>query len=256
MKIQYIKAYTDNYIWLIRTNEGNLVIDPGESKPVESFTSQEGIQINDILLTHHHYDHVGGVLDLKKNILGKVVGPNNSQINGIDHHVVDGETVQSCGLEFSVIEIPGHTLDHIAYFINDGYQPILFCGDTLFSAGCGRVFEGTHKQMYESLMKLRELPENTLVYCAHEYTVNNLKFALEVEPNNEDIVQHLTACEEKINDGEITLPSSIDTELKINPFMRCGHKDLRRSIANKDIDAEHDSDIKIFGHLRSWKDSF
>ena len=105
MKIQYIKAYTDNYIWLIRTNEGNLVIDPGESKPVESFTSQEGIQINDILLTHHHYDHVGGVLDLKKNILGKVVGPNNSQINGIDHHVVDGETFQSCGLEFSVIEI-------------------------------------------------------------------------------------------------------------------------------------------------------
>ena len=105
-------------------------------------------------------------------------------------------------------------------------------------------------------MKLRELPENTLVYCAHEYTVNNLKFALEVEPNNEDIVQHLTACEEKINDGEITLPSSIGTELKINPFMRCGHKDLRRSIANKDIDAEHGSDIKIFGHLRSWKDSF
>ena len=256
MKIQYIKAYTDNYIWLIKTNEGNLVIDPGEFKPVEAFLVQEGIQITDILLTHHHYDHVGGVPDLKDNILGRVIGPDNLQISGIDKHVVDGEVFRSCGIEFTVIEIPGHTLDHIAYFINDGSQPILFCGDTLFSAGCGRVFEGTLEQMYESLMKLKSLPENTLVYCAHEYTVSNLKFALEVEPDNQNITQYLADCEKKINAGEITLPSSISAELKINPFMRCGNKNLRQSIAAKDIDAENDSDTKVFEYLRLWKDSF
>ena len=224
MKIQYIKAYTDNYIWLIETNEGNLVIDPGESQPVVDFLLQEDISITDILLTHHHYDHVGGVMDLKKNISGKVIGPNNPQINGVDQHVTDGNIIQSCGLDFSVIEIPGHTLDHIAYFINNKKQPILFCGDTLFSGGCGRVFEGTYEQMYSSLMKLKELPESTLVYCAHEYTVSNLKFALEVEPNNKDVILHINDCEEKLQAGNITLPSSINLELKMNPFMRCDNE--------------------------------
>ena len=256
MNIQYIKAYTDNYIWLIRTNEGNLLIDPGESQPVKEFLSKESISITDILITHHHYDHVGGVLELKKDITGKVIGPNNSEINGIDRYVIEGNVLKSCGIEFMVIEIPGHTLDHIAYFMNDKNQPILFCGDTLFSGGCGRVFEGTFNQMYASLLKLKKLPKNTQVYCAHEYTISNLKFALEVEPDNKDISNHLEACEEKIKHGEISLPSNINLELRINPFLRCETKDLRNSISSKIQDSQKLKDSEVFQRLRLWKDSF
>ena len=256
MKIQSIKAFSDNYIWLVSTNEGNLVIDPGDSKPVIDFLSQKSITLTDILLTHHHYDHVGGVAGLKKNMLGHVYGPNNPQIEGVNNHLIDGNVFTSCGINFEVIEIPGHTLDHIAYFINDQKQPVLFCGDTLFSAGCGRVFEGTYDQMYESLLKLKKLPENTLVYCGHEYTLNNLKFAEVVEPNNQAILSYINGCEEKLKNNETTLPSNIKLELQINPFMRCDNTDIRQAIAKKLDRNENITDAKIFEYLRVWKDSF
>jgi hydroxyacylglutathione hydrolase len=256
MKIQSIKAFSDNYIWLVSTNEGNLVIDPGDSQPVIDFLSQKNITLTDILLTHHHYDHVGGVAGLKKNMLGHVYGPNNPQIEGVNNYLIDGNVFTSCGINFEVIEIPGHTLDHIAYFINDQKQPVLFCGDTLFSAGCGRVFEGTYDQMYESLLKLRKLPENTLVYCGHEYTLNNLKFAEAVEPNNQAILSYIAACEEKLKNLQTTLPSNIKLELQINPFMRCDNMDLRQAIAKKFDGYENITDSRIFEYLRVWKDSF
>ena len=256
MNIQSIKAYSDNYIWLIATNEGNLVIDPGEASPVINYMHQHSLGLTDILITHHHYDHVGGVIELKKDIAGKVIGPKNDQIEGLDEHVIQGMVVKSCGLKFNVIEIPGHTLDHIAYYLADPQQPRLFCGDTLFSGGCGRVFEGTHEQMYQSLEKLKDLPDNTLVYSAHEYTLANLQFAKEVEVNNYYISEYIEVCQKKIELDLPTLPSSIAIEKKVNPFMRCSETSLRQSISQAMLSSETASDSEIFAYLREWKDSF
>ena len=256
MNIQSIKAYSDNYIWLIATNEGNLVIDPGEAAPVINYMHQHSLGLTDILITHHHYDHVGGVMELKKDIAGKVIGPKNDQIEGLDEHVIQGMVVKSCGLKFNVIEIPGHTLDHIAYYLADPQQPRLFCGDTLFSGGCGRVFEGTYEQMYQSLEKLKDLPDNTLVYSAHEYTLANLQFAKEVEVNNYYILEYIEVCQKKIELDLPTLPSSIAIEKKVNPFMRCSETSLRQSISQKMPSSETASDSEIFAYLREWKDSF
>ena len=256
MNIQSIKAYSDNYIWLITTNEGNLVIDPGEASPVINYMHQHSLGLTDILITHHHYDHVGGVIELKKDIAGKVIGPQNDQIEGLDEHVIQGMVVKSCGLKFNVIEIPGHTLDHIAYYLADPQQPRLFCGDTLFSGGCGRVFEGTHEQMYQSLEKLKDLPDNTLVYSAHEYTLANLQFAKEVEVNNYYISEYIEVCQKKIELDLPTLPSSIAIEKKVNPFMRCSETSLRQSISQAMLSSETASDSEIFAYLREWKDSF
>ena len=256
MNIQSIKAYSDNYIWLIATNEGNLVIDPGEAAPVINYMHQHSLGLTDILITHHHYDHVGGVIELKKDIAGKVIGPKNDQIEGLDEHVIQGMVVKSCGLKFNVIEIPGHTLDHIAYYLADPQQPRLFCGDTLFSGGCGRVFEGTHEQMYQSLEKLKDLPDNTLVYSAHEYTLANLKFAKEVEVNNHHILEYIEVCQKKIELDLPTLPSSIAIEKTVNPFMRCSETSLRQSISQAMLSSETASDSEIFAYLREWKDSF
>ena len=255
MNIQSIKAYSDNYIWLITTNEGNLVIDPGEAAPVINYMQQHSLRLTDILITHHHYDHVGGVVELKKDIAGKVVGPNNDQIEGLDEHATQDKLVESCGLKFNVIEIPGHTLDHVAYFLADNDQPRLFCGDTLFSGGCGRVFEGTHNQMHQSLEKLRALPSNTLVYCGHEYTLANLKFAKEVEVNNLHISEYIKTSQSKLDQGLPTLPSTLEIEQKINPFMRCAESDLRQSLSQKMLNANTASDSEIFTYLREWKDS-
>jgi len=164
--------------------------------------------------------------------------------------------VKSCGLKFNVIEIPGHTLDHIAYYLADPQQPRLFCGDTLFSGGCGRVFEGTHEQMYQSLEKLKDLPDNTLVYSAHEYTLANLQFAKEVEVNNYYISEYIEVCQKKIELDLPTLPSSIAIEKKVNPFMRCSETSLRQSISQAMLSSETASDSEIFAYLREWKDSF
>jgi len=256
MNIQSIKAYSDNYIWLITTNEGNLVIDPGEASPVINYMQQHSLGLRDILITHHHYDHVGGVIELKQDITGKVIGPLNDQIEGLDEHAIQGMVVESCGLKFNVLEIPGHTLDHIAYYLADPQQPRLFCGDTLFSGGCGRVFEGTHKQMYQSLEKLKALPDNTLVYSAHEYTLANLKFAQEVEVNNLHISEYIKVCQKKIDLDLPTLPSSIAIEQKVNPFMRCSETALRQSISQTMLSSKTASDSEIFAYLREWKDSF
>jgi hydroxyacylglutathione hydrolase len=254
IKVEPIPAFSDNYIWLVTTNEGSIVIDPGDANPViEYLNKNKDLTLNSILLTHHHYDHSGGIEDLRKRYDLKVFGPNN-QIKSVDHRVVEGNEILVNGLIFKIIEVPGHTLDHIAFYNDDDDDPILFCGDTLFAAGCGRVFEGTFDQMYESLLKLKKLPENTIVYSGHEYTTANLMFASHVEPLNKNIQNSLSKVQELRSKNIPTLPTSIKEEKLINPFLRCDDKDLQmimRKKFNTDL-----SELNIFSALREWKDNF
>ena len=254
IKVEPIPAFSDNYIWLVTTNEGSIVIDPGDANPVIEYLSKnKDLTLNSILLTHHHYDHSGGIEDLRKRYDLKVFGPNN-QIKSVDHRVVEGDEILVNGLIFKIIEVPGHTLDHIAFYNDDDDDPILFCGDTLFAAGCGRVFEGTFDQMYESLLKLKKLPENTIVYSGHEYTTANLMFASHVEPLNKNIRDSLSKVQELRSKNIPTLPTSIKEEKLINPFLRCDDKDLQmimRKKFNTDL-----SELNIFSALREWKDNF
>ena len=215
MRIFHIPAYTDNYIWVIQSGSDISVIDPGDASPVIELINANKLNLVDILLTHHHFDHVGGTLELKEQIDGKVYGPAGS-IEGIDIHVSESDIVKTLDYEFSVLETPGHTLDHIAYV--EKQKNLVFCGDTLFSGGCGRVFEGTFEQMHNSIQKLNQLNPETLIYCAHEYTQSNLKFVLSEIADEfiEDYLEKISACRLK---GDITIPTTLELERKINPFL-------------------------------------
>ena len=215
MRIFHIPAYTDNYIWVIQSGSDISVIDPGDASPVIELINANKLNLVDILLTHHHFDHVGGTLELKEQIDGKVYGPAGN-IEGIDIHVSESDMVKTLDYEFSVLETPGHTLDHIAYV--EKQKNLVFCGDTLFSGGCGRVFEGTFEQMHNSIQKLNQLNPETLIYCAHEYTQSNLKFVLSEIADEfiEDYLEKISACRLK---GDITIPTTLELERKINPFL-------------------------------------
>ena len=253
INIEPIKAFSDNYIWLVTTNEGSIVIDPGESKNTLDLLRNKQIDLTNILITHHHFDHTGGIVDLSKNNTLDVYGPSNG-IESITKRVANGDVIDVIGLSFEIIEIPGHTLDHIAYYSFNKGDPILFCGDTLFSGGCGRVFEGTHEQMHNSLAKLKQLPSNTKIYCGHEYTESNFKFALEVDPLNEDLQIRLNEVK-RLRELEIpTLPSTLESELKTNPFLRCDNKDIQESIHQKFNTPK--LEVDVFKAIREWKDNF
>ena len=189
LSIKPIKALSDNYIWLVTTNEGSIVIDPGESKQIIDLIKSNEIDLEGILITHHHYDHTNGIEEILKYKKVEVYGPKNN-VNSITKRVKQNDVFNLVGLKFEVIETPGHTLDHIAFYCLKDGRSILFCGDTLFSGGCGRLFEGTPLQMFDSLNKFSNLPEETKVYCTHEYTLSNLTFALEVEPDNVDLKKY------------------------------------------------------------------
>ena len=254
INIEPIKAFDDNYIWLMTTNEGSIVIDPGESKNLLKAIEKKNIKLDAILITHHHYDHTGGIEELMMKYPNlKVYGPNNN-IDLIKSRLRDGELLNIIGIDFEVIEIPGHTLDHIAYYANINNSPILFCGDTLFAGGCGRVFEGTFDQMYESLMKLKKLPQNTKIYCGHEYTINNLQFAKAVEPDNIDLITRYNDALNLRKNNIPTLPSTLSIELKTNPFLRCEKNNVQKIISEK-FKTGH-SEKEIFSALRQWKDNF
>jgi hydroxyacylglutathione hydrolase len=254
INIEPIKAFDDNYIWLMTTNEGSIVIDPGESKNLLKAIEKKNIKLDAILITHHHYDHTGGIEELLMKYPNlKVYGPNNN-VDLIKSRLGDGELLNVIGIDFEVIEIPGHTLDHIAYYANINNSPILFCGDTLFAGGCGRVFEGTFDQMYESLMKLKKLPKNTRIYCGHEYTINNLKFAKAVEPDNVDLIIRYDEALDLRKNNIPTLPSTISIELKTNPFLRADENNVQKIISNKFKTGF--SEKEIFSALRQWKDNF
>ena len=252
LTIEPIKAYQDNYIWLVSTNEGSIVVDPGEADNILNLMDNNKINLKGVLITHHHFDHTNGLSDLlnKKNL--EVYGPKN--IDGVNNFVRNDYKFSLIGIDFEVVEIPGHTLDHIAFYSNYNHEPILFCGDTLFAGGCGRVFEGTYKQMFLALKKLSEYPRETKIFCGHEYTLSNLKFALEVDRNNEELKQEFIKVSDLISSNKPSLPTTLEKELKINPFLRCDNIEIKSKITKKFNTA--DDELEVFSALREWKDNF
>jgi hydroxyacylglutathione hydrolase len=251
-----VRAFSDNYIWLVHAPldpRRVFVVDPGDATPVKHRVAADHLRIAGILATHHHADHVGGIPALASENTGAVYGPAQEAIGALTHRLREGDRVNEpeLGLQFEVWSVPGHTSGHIA-FVGHG---AVFCGDTLFSAGCGRLFEGTPEQMYASLQKLKQLPGDTRVYCAHEYTVSNLKFAQAVEPGNEDIEEYLDQCMRRRARDEATVPSTIRQELKVNPFLRCDQQTVKQA-AERVAGRELRSEAEVFATVRKWKDGF
>lgn len=249
-----IKAFNDNYIWCLQNQTHCVVVDPGDAAPVLAYCQDNQLTLSAILITHHHWDHTGGIdglLAAFPNI--PVYGPQNKEIKQINFRLSEGDDVEltKLGVNFSVLEVPGHTLDHIAYYGDIG----LFCGDTLFSAGCGRLFEGSPQQMFQSLAKLTALPENTAVYCTHEYTMANIAFAEAVEPTNQALIDYKHWAKQQREQNIPTLPSSIQRELSVNPFLRCDSPELVTNVS-QNMGVTLASEQATFASLRSWKDNF
>ncbi|MBK6568208.1 hydroxyacylglutathione hydrolase [Candidatus Aalborgicola defluviihabitans] len=255
MKLIPLPAFDDNYIWLLHDGQRALVVDPGDAQPVLQALQREGVQLQSILVTHHHGDHTGGVAALRDATGAVVFGPARETMPEPLTRLCGGDNVQAMGLNIAVLDVPGHTAGHIAYFCQPaGESPLLFCGDTLFSGGCGRLFEGTPEQMLASLEQLAALPGATRVCCAHEYTLGNLKFALEVDPDNAQLVAYTTTCRTRREQGQPTLPSTIDTERQINPFLRSNHPSIQTSVRR--FDAQGAQQQGIFATLRQWKNQY
>jgi len=263
-KIQHsviaIKAFNDNYIWAITNNANNKIalVDPGHAQVCIDYLQSNKLKLAAILITHHHSDHVGGIKELLEyaqlnNCKVTVYGPATENIAQLDIHLKENDCINLVELDcqFNVLDLPGHTKGHIAYH----NQEVLFCGDTLFSGGCGRLFEGTPEQMHHSLTKLAKLPAHTLVYCAHEYTQANLSFALAVEPNNVELNIYAKKVELLRQQNQATIPSTIGLEQKINPFLRCHEQAVQ--LASQQYSKQvpvHDSDV--FSVIRAWKNNF
>ncbi len=260
VQITPIPAFTDNYIWAVHDNTSCFVVDPGDACPVLQFLREKGLSLRGLLITHHHYDHTGGILPLSQQYSAlSIYGPYNDAISGITHRVKQGDAVPVLGKTFHVMDTPGHTLDHIAYFANGGEntddKPILFCGDTLFSGGCGRLFEGTPQQMQASLDQLATLPDDTQICCAHEYTEANLAFARSVEPDNQALKARVNDVVSLRQQHRPTLPSTLLTEKQSNPFMRSRVKTVVHH-AQKHSDNPLSSPSAVLRTIRQLKDSF
>ena len=240
-----------------------LVVDPGDSAPVLEYLEKANLQLKGILITHHHADHTGGIFNLL-NALGPkipVYGPVGDNIPGRTDIVMEGDKIEidSPRLSLKVFEVPGHTLSHIAYFANmqaNVVEPMLFCGDTLFASGCGRLFEGTPTQMSQSLAKFAALPKNTLVFCTHEYTLSNIRFALAVEPNNVNLISWAERAQELRQKGLPTLPTTIGQELQVNPFMRCDQAEVIASAKAVSDQTDLPTPAHVLAVIRAWKDRF
>jgi hydroxyacylglutathione hydrolase len=263
LQVWPIPAFDDNYIWCIHDGVSALLVDPGEADPALRYLDKEKLALTGILITHHHADHTGGILELL-DTLGPAIpvyGPLNNDIPGRTQALIEGDKVEitSPRISLKVLEVPGHTLDHIAYFAHmqaNAAEPMLFCGDTLFASGCGRLFEGTPTQMSQSLAKFAALPKNTSVYCTHEYTLSNIRFALAVEPNNSNLIAWAKKAQALRDQDRPTLPTTIGQELQVNPFMRCDQSDV--IAAAKAISGQQDlpSQAYVLAALRAWKDRF
>lgn len=250
-----IPAFADNYLWLLHDGQHALVVDPGDALPVQRVLLDNGLQLSAILVTHHHADHTGGVDTLRNATGAAVYGPASERIPEPFAPLREGDNINTLGLDFQVIDVPGHTSGHIAYYTPDmNGKPLLFCGDTLFSGGCGRLFEGTPAQMLASLDKLAALPGNTAVCCTHEYTLSNLRFAVAVDPANQALRGYQTHCENLRQQNLPTLPTSIAQELLINPFLRTRQPALVSSARHVDA-AAHD-DVSVFAAIRQLKNNF
>ncbi|RGE44138.1 hydroxyacylglutathione hydrolase [Comamonas testosteroni] len=257
MNLLPIPAFSDNYLWLLHDGKHAIVVDPGQAEPVLSVLAQHQLQLQGILVTHHHADHVDGVQALREATGAPAWGPAYESLPEPITRVQGGDTVNLLGGPWQVIDVPGHTSGHIAFFSTAALsQPVLFCGDTLFSGGCGRLFEGTPAQMQTSLDALAALPGNTLVCCAHEYTISNLRFAQAVEPNSQDLAQYLEHCQTLRSRGQPTLPSTLQTELAINPFMRTRAADVIAAAVQHDSQTRPQEPASVLATLRQWKNVF
>lgn len=253
VQITPIKAFNDNYIWCIHNTQHSLVVDPGDAAPVVAHLQQQQLSLQGILITHHHWDHTDGIeqlLAIYPDI--PVFGPHN-HITTITHRLCEGEQLHlpSLDIAMQVLAVPGHTLDHIAYYGDIG----LFCGDTLFSAGCGRLFEGSPAQMLDAMDKFKQLPDQTKVYCTHEYTLANLAFAQAVEPQNLNVQQYSQWVRQQRENSAATLPSQIGQEKAINPFMRTDNAQVKMAI-ERHCQQSLSDEVAVFTQLRRWKDNF
>ncbi|MBL8834356.1 MAG: hydroxyacylglutathione hydrolase [Rhodospirillales bacterium] len=253
LEIERIPCRTDNYVWLVREPQSGAVgvVDPADAEPVEARLAARGLVLTHILNTHHHGDHVGGNLALKGKWRCTIVGPraDAARIPGIDVEVGDGDAYRLGAAEARVFDVPGHTRGHIAFWFPGARA--LFCGDTLFALGCGRLFEGTPAQMWNSLGKLRALPDDTQVYCAHEYTQGNARFALSVDGANADLVARAKAVDAARARGEATVPSALGLEKRTNPFLRADDPGLARAMGLAGAAPE-----QVFAAVRGAKDRF
>ncbi|MDP6968626.1 MAG: hydroxyacylglutathione hydrolase [Gammaproteobacteria bacterium] len=251
-----LQAFDDNYIWCISNAQQKkaLVIDPGDSQVVLNYLASHAYQLCAILVTHHHYDHTDGINGLLQRYPDTpVYGNGDSPCSAISQPLDDGDHITIMGQEFQLLTVPGHTLDHVAYY--DAKNQQLFCGDTLFLAGCGRIFEGTAAQMHQSLQKLMALPSAVQAYPAHEYSLANLAFAAAVEPDNKDITQTIKQAQQKRQQGEPSVPSSLSQEALVNPFVRC-HIPAVIVAANQKAERQLASQTDVFATLREWKNNF
>lgn len=261
MELVALPAFNDNYIWMLHDGQQALVVDPGDAAPVQSALQSRGLSLAGILVTHHHGDHVGGVAELLPRLApgARVWGPATETLPVPVQPLRQDDRLEVMGLALRVLDVPGHTAGHIAFYLEHpgdaAATPLLFCGDTLFSAGCGRLFEGTPEQMHDSLTRLAALPGETRVCCAHEYTLSNLRFARTIEPHNEAIARHEAWCLARREQLQPTLPSTLALELQINPFLRCGLEPVRRAAQQHDprLSAQP---VAVFAGLRQWKNEF
>lgn len=254
MNLVALPALSDNYIWMLHDSRRAVVVDPGEKEPVIKALDALGLELAGILVTHHHHDHVGGLEGLRNKLVGHVHGPSTEVIPDPFEPVSEGQRIVISPWHFDVMLIPGHTAGHVAYLVElPDAAPIVFCGDTLFSGGCGRLFEGSPASMLASLKRLAGLPPNTRVCCTHEYTLSNMKFARHVEPLNPHALIYQQWCEGQRAAGKPTLPSSIELEQKINPFLRCNQIQISQSAASyaESIFAERpEGELAVFTLLR------
>ncbi|EKT54364.1 hydroxyacylglutathione hydrolase [Providencia burhodogranariea] len=251
MELIRVPALNDNYIWILSdAHQQCIIIDPSESEPVLEILAQKKLIPIAILLTHHHDDHIGGVQNMLKSFKHLTVfGPKETQIKGATKLVNSEDNIKIGDFNFTVFGLPGHTLGHVGFY----QAPYLFCGDTLFSAGCGRIFEGTPEQMYQSIQKIAALPDDTLICCAHEYTQSNLKFAHHIWPENDQISQYQQEITIKRSKNEPTVPTTLKTERKINLFLQCDNVELQKKL---NINQSNPPLRAVFTVLRQLKDQY